>query len=62
MADFPKAALIAATQTLVQILAWRPEMRYRSPHVTESVAATWMREAESIYRQLIGSLTLAGTI
>ena len=53
---------IAATQTLVQILAWRPEMRYRSPHVTETMAATWMREAESIYRQLIGSLTLAGTI
>ena len=44
------------------MLAWRPEMRYRSPYVTESVAVAWMQEAESIYRRIIGNLTLAGTI
>ena len=53
---------IAATRSLLQILAWRPEMRYRSPYVTETVAVAWMGEAESIYRRVIGDLTLAGTI
>ena len=53
---------IAATQTLVQILAWRPEMRYRSPHVTKSDASTCVGEAETFYRHIVGSLTLAGMI
>ena len=53
---------IAATQSLVQILAWKPEMRYSSPHVTQSVATTWVSEAETLYTRIIGSLTLAGTI
>ena len=53
---------IAATQSLVQILAWKPDMRYHGPYVTKSDAAVWVTEAEAIYRQIIGSLALSGTI
>lgn len=53
---------ITATRSLVQILGWQPAMRYHGPYVTKSDAAIWVTEAEKIYSQIIGSLTLAGTI
>ena len=53
---------IAAMKSLSQILPWRPEMRYREPQVTKNDAKTWLLEAEAIYRQIIGGLTLAGVI
>ena len=53
---------IAAMKSLSRILPWRPEMRYREPQVTKNDAETWLLEAEAIYRQIIGGLTLAGVI
>ena len=37
-------------------------MRYREPQVTKNDAKTWLLEAEAIYRQIVGGLTLAGVI
>lgn len=53
---------IAAMKSLSRILPWRPEMRYREPQVTKDDANTWLLEAEAIYRQIVGGLTLAGVI
>ena len=53
---------IAAMKSLSRILPWRPKMRYREPQVTKNDAETWLLEAEAIYRQIIGGLTLAGVI
>ena len=52
----------ATLRTSTILSGWKPEQRYRSPGMNAADAASWHREAATVYRQTIGQLALAGAI
>ena len=53
---------VAASFRNADVLAWRPEMRYRAPGVASSDADRWLREARTAYGRIVGTLFLEGRI
>lgn len=60
--SYSAAIIRKAALAGVKLLSWKPEMRYREPHITTSVANDWLAVANSVYEKAIGGLTLAGLI
>lgn len=44
------------------IAAWKPEMRYRAPSMTEHDAAAWLGDARSVYQATVGQMFLDGVV
>jgi HEPN domain-containing protein len=44
------------------IAAWRPDLRYRAPHITLTSAQEWYTEAEAIFNETIGAMYLDGVL
>jgi hypothetical protein len=44
------------------VVAWNPEMRYRSPSMTPNDAQAWCNDAQAIYLETVGQMRLDGVI
>ncbi len=44
------------------LAAWDPEMRYRAPSMAAADARSWLANAESVYRETVGTMIKDGVL